>query len=265
MGRGVAVFGALWRLGSAEAVAYRASTLVWILTTSFPLVSLALWSAIAREGAIGDYGQADFVSYFLAAFLIRQLTASWIVWDLDRQVRTGELNALLMRPVHPVAHLCVQNLATQPIRLMLAVPLALALSFALDGAGPGLEGGAWLWMLPAIGLAWLIIFTTQLVVGCLAFWFTHSESIYDVWTGLFIVLSGYAVPTSLFPDALATVARALPFHAALGFPVELWLGRLTRAEILEGFALQLGWAVVFSVAAWVAWRRGLRRYGAVGG
>ena len=94
------MLGALWRLGLAEAVAYRAAMLVWILTTTFPLVSLALWHSLAASGPIGDYGRGDFVAYFVAAFLIRQLTASWVVWDLSAQIASGDLSTLLMRPVH---------------------------------------------------------------------------------------------------------------------------------------------------------------------
>ena len=41
------VIAALWRFSFAEAVAYRLSMLMWILTTTFPLVSLALWTGLA--------------------------------------------------------------------------------------------------------------------------------------------------------------------------------------------------------------------------
>ena len=65
-------------------------------------------------------------------------------------------------------------------------------------------------------------------------------------------------------DRLAEVARVLPFHALLGFPVELLVGRLSLVEALHGVALQLGWLAVFGALAAVLWRRGLRAYGAFG-
>ena len=79
------------------------------------------------------------------------------------------------------------------------------------------------------------------------------------------LLSGAAVPTSLYPDGLAEVVRALPFHATLGFPVELAIGRVSGAAVTQGLALQLLWMVVFGALAALLWRRGVRAYEGVGG
>jgi ABC-2 type transport system permease protein len=72
--------------------------------------------------------------------------------------------------------------------------------------------------------------------GSLAFWLTNASSLFDIWLGLFVV-SGYTVPTSPFPAGLAEVARVLSFHAVLGFPMELPVGRLGRQDALQGIAL----------------------------
>jgi ABC-2 type transport system permease protein len=260
----LAVCGALWSLGFAETAAYGVSLLIWIITATFPLISLVLWRALAESGPIGEYDQDAFDSYFIAAFLVRQLGSSWVVWELDRQIRNGELSSLLMRPVSPVLYYVMLNAATVPMRMVLALPIALAVLVATGGMT--VLSDPWLWPLVilSIVLAWLLNFLVQLVVGCLAFWLTKAASLFEVWLGFFIVLSGYTVPTSLFPAGLAEVARVLPFHAVLGFPVELLVGRLGPAEALQGLGLQLLWiALVGSIAAF-AWRRGLRAYGAFG-
>jgi ABC-2 type transport system permease protein len=257
------VLAAMWRLGVAEAMAYRAAMLVWILTTTFPLVSLALWHSLAERGPIGDYGRADFIAYFVAAFLIRQLTASWVVWDLSTQIASGDLSTLLMRPVHPLLHHLMSNLAALPVRMLLAAPLGVVVLIVAGGVG--VDPGVHLLLAPlAIALAWLLHLAVQLCVACLAFWVTSSTALFEVWLGLYMVLSGYAVPTSLFPAGLATVVRWLPFHALLGFPVELVIGRLSGPEIAAGFALQAVWLALFGGLALWLWRRGLRVYGAVG-
>ncbi len=264
MQRLAAVLAAIWRLGVSEAFAYRAGLAVWILTTTFPLVSLVLWHSLAAAGPIGGYDQADFVAYFVAAFLIRQFSASWVVWELAGQVRSGDLSPLLLRPVHPLLHHAGLNLAALPVRAVLALPIGIAVLVGV-GHTAGLSFGVHLlWAGVAVVLAWLLTFAVQVSIGCLAFWVTSSAALFEVWIGLYMVLSGYAVPTDLFPEAVAGVVRYLPFHAALGFPVELAIGRLDAAAIAGGLALQLGWLVVFAgLSAWL-WRRGLRVYGAVG-
>jgi ABC-2 type transport system permease protein len=256
--------GALWRLGMAEATAYRTSLLIWVLATTMPLISLVLWRALAETGPIGDYDQAGFDSYFIAAFVVRQLSVSWVVWDLDRQIRTGELSALLMRPVHPVAHHVMFNLAALPLRTALAAPIAITLLVATGGISISTNPLALALAIPALVLAWALNFLTQLAIGCLAFWLTKATALYNVWIGAYVVLAGYLVPTSLFPPGLAEVARLLPFHAALGFPVELLIGRLSISQALAGVGLQLAWVAVIGGLAALAWRRGLRAYGAFG-
>ncbi|MCX4240875.1 ABC transporter permease [Paraliomyxa miuraensis] len=260
----LAVVAAMARLGMAEAVAYRVSLLIWIVTSIFPLISLVLWRALAEDGPIGDYDQGDFDSYFVAAFLVRQLVASWVVWDLDRSVRNGDLSVLLLRPVSPVLHHVIINVSVLPLRLALAAPIGLAVLLATGGMQVLDDPTLWLLVPPVLALAWLLNFTVQLSVGCLAFWLTKAAPLFDLWLGAFLVLSGYAVPTSLFPAGLSEVARVLPFHAVLGFPVELMVGRLSWSEALVGLGLQAGWLVIIGAVAAVLWRRGLRAYGAFG-
>ena len=263
--RGLALAGALGRLGIAEAVAYRASLAVWVLTTTFPLIALALWAGIARAGGpIGAYGEAEFVAYFVAAFIVRQVTASWVVWDLERSIRLGELSVLLLRPVHPLVHHVMTNLAALPLRLVLALPLAIVVLVAAGGIGVSTEP-ALLALVPlALVGGWILNFAIQAAIGCLAFWWQRSATLFEIWTCLFVVLSGYAVPTSLLPLGLDEVARLSPFHALLGFPVELLLGHLSPAEALDFLALQWGWVIVSVALARFAWGRGLRAYGAYG-
>jgi ABC-2 type transport system permease protein len=253
----------MWRLGIAEAMAYRAAMLIWILTTTFPLVSLALWHSLAEAGPIGDYGSADFVAYFVAAFLIRQLTASWVVWDLAAQIGSGDLSTLLMRPVHPLLHHLMSNLAALPVRMLLAAPLGVVvLIFAGEverrprpAPAARAAGGdarvvaqplrADLRRLPGV-LADLVDLPVRAVARPL-----HGAV-------------GLRGPDQPVPRGSGR-GRPLPaVSRALGFPVELTIGRLSGPELAVGFALQLLWLAVFGGLALWLWRRGLRAYGAVG-
>ncbi|RYE90856.1 MAG: ABC transporter permease, partial [Myxococcales bacterium] len=80
------------RVGLQEALAYRAELLVWILSTTLPLVMLALFSAVAREAPIGRYGPGEITLYFLVTFGVRQLTGSWVAWQMNLEVREGKLS-----------------------------------------------------------------------------------------------------------------------------------------------------------------------------
>jgi ABC-2 type transport system permease protein len=64
---------------------------------------------------------------------------------------------------------------------------------------------------------------------------------------------------------LAATATVLPFRYALGFPIELALGRLDGRQAAAGLGAAVAWIVVFIVLYRHLWRRGVRHYQAVGG
>ena len=73
----VRAFPALLRVGFADALAYRAEMIVWVLATTMPLVMLALWTTVAETRPGGPLRRsAQFVAYFLATFIVRQLTGA---------------------------------------------------------------------------------------------------------------------------------------------------------------------------------------------
>ena len=255
---------AIARLGIAEAVAYRVSLIVWILTTCFPLVSLILWGSLASDGPIAGYTDQDFVHYFVAAFLVRQVTSSWLVWDLDRQIRTGQLSNLLLRPVWAPVHFGVLNLAALPLRALLALPLALVILTLTDAWGFAGGSASLAWLPLVCMLAWLINFLCQLCVGCLAFWITSASSLYDLWITFYFVLSGYAIPISLFPAGMPQYVRFTPFYLSLGFAVDLLQGKLDPNEFSSLLGGQLIWVVTLAGIARVLWIRGVRVHAAVG-
>ena len=68
----------LFRIGFAETVAYRGEFLIWILTTTMPLVMLALWTSVAAEAPFRGFTSEAFVAYYLATLIVRNLVGTWV-------------------------------------------------------------------------------------------------------------------------------------------------------------------------------------------
>ena len=105
------------RVGLAEAIAYRAEMLVWVLSTTMPFVMWVMWSAVAQVApVIGQsgkaYGAGTFSAYFLCTFIVRQLVSSWASWEMNWEVRQGTLAMRLLRPLHPVLAYAALRLTT---------------------------------------------------------------------------------------------------------------------------------------------------------
>jgi ABC-2 type transport system permease protein len=264
--RGTAVaFPSLLRVGFMDAVAYRAELVVWMLATTMPLVMLALWSTVAADGPIGRYGQPEFVAYFLATFIVRQLTGSWAFYEMNFDVRNGTLGMRLLRPVHPLWAYAADSLAAMPMRLLVSLPVA-ALALAIVGRGAVTHDPV-LWALFGASIvgSWLITLFVNLAVGCLAFFLESSVKLMDTWLVFFFVLSGYLIPVDLFPRGVRHVVDWLPFRVQIGLPVELLTGAHDVAHALTLLGRQWMWVAIGLLVTSLLWRSGLRRFAAYGG
>jgi ABC-2 type transport system permease protein len=256
---------ALLRIGVLDSLAYRGEMLVWILTTTMPLIMLALFGAVARQHPLGRYGEPQLVTYFLVTFIVRQLTSSWAAWHINMEVRDGTISTRLLRPVHPLVAYAAEALATLPVRAALALPVSILLLLVVGARDltrdPVLWGLFWASLLGALLLSMFVSFA----IGALAFFVESAAKVLDIWLTVFFVLSGYLIPIDLFPARLRGALDWLPFRYQMGLPVELITGAHGRAQALSLLGRQWLFVALTVAVTLVVWRRGLARYAAYGG
>ncbi len=258
-------FPTLMKVGFSEAVAYRAEMLVWVLATTMPLVMMALWTAVARDAPIGRFGEGEFIAYFLATFIVRQLTGSWAAWQMNFEIRQGTLSMRLLRPLSPIVAWAVEHLAAIPLRLVVAIPIAVIMLATVGGGQLPSTALGWLMWVAAVMGGWAITFLVGICIGCLSFFMEQSLKIMDVWLALYFVFSGYLIPVELFPGALRELVDWLPFRYQIGLPVELLTSRHEVGEAAGMLLRQWGLVFGFAALAWALWRSGLKRFAAYGG
>jgi ABC-2 type transport system permease protein len=201
----------------------------------------------------------------MATLVVRLVSGTWVVWELNMDVRQGTLQKRLLRPVHPLLSYLAENLAAIPLRLIVVAPIALA-AFFWVGAEAFSHDVLLLLLVPlAIFVAFLLTFGAMAAIGTLSLFWESSIAVFDLWLGLYTVLSGYVMPLEFSPPALATLIRCLPFRPMLAFPVEALLGLITLREALVDLALQWLWILFFSWLSYVLWQKGMRRFAAYGG
>lgn len=255
----------LLRVGVAETVAYRAEFLVWILTTTLPLVMLGLWTRVAAEEPFQGYSSAAFVAYYLSNLIVRNLTGSWVAWQVSEEIRLGSMSMRLLRPLHPIIAFAASHLAAVPFRSVVALPVAGVLLISSGASALATEPLQLALLVPSLVLAWLITFSTMFMIGCLAFFVTRSMALLNLYFLLFSLLSGYLLPIPLLPWWIRAPAEVLPFRFMLSAPIELMTRSLSGDQITRLMAGQLAWAIASLVLALWVFRRGVRRFEAVGG
>lgn len=256
------------RVGWKDALAYRGEFLVWMLTMTLPLVMLALFRAVAAEGALGGFDAAAFTAYFLAGLCVRQLASSWSIWEINREIREGALSMRLLRPIHPLWSYLCDSVAAIPMRAAISLPVALVLLYSIDGAaGEKLARDPATLALFVLSLAQAfgIIFSISSTIGALGLYFESALGLWNIYVGLFMLLSGYLLPLALFPAWLRRVASLTPFPYLQSLPIEILVGRPSVAVMLRGIAIQTAWLAVAVTVLLLVWQRAQKRFAAYGG
>jgi viologen exporter family transport system permease protein len=254
-------FVALTQVGLASWVEYRAELYLWALTGVLPLILLGVWRQASAGGAFA-LGPAEFTRYFLMVFMVRQATIVWVIWEFEGLVVGGALSSLLLQPQSLGFRFVVFHLTERLARL----PLALVVLFLGFWAYPDAR------FLPSIanaGLAFLAIvasFATRFVIqyafAMVAFWSERASSLEELWFLLYVPLAGMLAPLDVYPESVRRVAEWTPFPYFVYFPVQILIGH--AVHVGRGFAVLFVWALAGCLLQRVLWKRGLRRYSAMG-
>jgi len=255
--------GGLFRVGYAYMTEYRAELLLWALAHSLSIILMGVWSQAAARGSFA-LGPLEVIRYFLAVFVVRQLTVVWVIWDVEQQVQAGKLAPLLLQPVDPGWRHLVNHVAERAARMPFTV-LLVVLFFVLYPAA---------WWVPSpttllsfavlVTTAFLLRFLVQYTIALGCFWTERASALEQLHFLLFMFLGGALVPLDFFPDELRAVVMLTPFPAMLWLPCRVLVGGVPVAEVARAVAVLVGWGAFFLVVNRLLWRAGLRRFSAMG-
>ena len=231
----------------------------WVLSGSFPLILMGLWQEAARSGQF-ELKPSDVVRYFLAVFVVRQLTVVWVIWDFEREVLEGKLSPLLLQPLDPGWRHFSSHLAERLARLpFIAVLVGLFLAlYPAARQRPAHIG----WGLVAVGLAFCLRFLMQYTYAMVAFWVERATAIEQFSFLLYTFFSGMVAPLTLFPDMIRSVVFWTPFPYLIYVPASLIVG--LPIDIEKSMAITIVWCFIFWSLNRFLWQQGLKRYSGMG-
>jgi ABC-2 type transport system permease protein len=250
-------------------VQYRANIALWLMWgIAEPAVALGIWWSIAEAagGRVEGYSQFGFARYFFAVTLVNQLTQAWDAWYIDHWIAEGEMNHRIARPVGPIHEAIADNVAYKVRTGSIVIAVWIVAAVIWPSMRISISPERWLLVALSIVLGASIRFLNGFAIGLLAFWTTRATSLIELQMALALFLSGQIAPLDLLPARVASAAHLLWFPYTIAFPVLLLTGvGDTNMSIAHGFIGQLVWLALWWLAYHIVWRRGLQRYGAVGG
>jgi ABC-2 type transport system permease protein len=250
----------------ANQFAYRGAIAIWLLAlVSAPVISLVVWTTIAREngGSAGGITTGQYAAYFVAVMVVNNMTFTWIMWEMEWRVKNGFFSPVLLRPMHPIHNDLVVNLTFKMMTLVAMLPIAVVLAVVF---GAEFETTVWdaFAFVPVLIGAMALRFLCEWTVSLAALWITRTVTLNQLYGTLTMFLAGMVAPLSLFPAPVRVIAFVLPFRWTVAFPADVLLGRADARDLLIGIGMQLVWIAISLLAMREVWKRGVRRYSAVG-
>jgi ABC-2 type transport system permease protein len=259
-------------VGIQNNLTYRFNFLARTVFGLVPLIAmLYIWKAIYQGKPpgekVGDYTLAQMISYYLVATIVDALTAvNEDDWQIAADIKDGNISQFLLKPIDYLwFRLCLFFSGRLTYLAMAALPLAIFIFylrryFALppDWVTLGI-------FLVSTFLTALLQFFISYAMAMLAFWVLEVSTFIFILFAFEYIASGHLFPLDILPPGLSQALFFTPFPYQLYFPVSIYMGKITGAELLHRLVVQTLWVVAAYFLARFAWARGIRKYSAVGG
>ncbi len=258
-------------IGLQNTFVYRWNFVLRSLFGIVPLIgTIYLWRAMYGEESgrqLGSYTYSALIYYFaLSVFVDNLVTPTEDEWQIAADIRDGRLSFLLLKPLNYLAYRFTLYASYRLLYTAIILPgVALIFYFLRDHVTLPAQPLTWVAFAASAAMAGLIQFAIAYAIAMLAFWLLEISTIIFIVFSFEYFLSGQLFPLDMLPAWLSGFIHWAPFTYELYFPVQVFMERVKGDALREGLLIQAGWVVILWAVAHGMWRRGIRRYQAVGG
>jgi ABC-2 type transport system permease protein len=258
-------------VGIQNNLTYRFNFLTRALFGLIPLTAVILmWRTIysdkGADATVATYTLAQMISYYLMVTIVDALTAvNEDDWQIAADIKDGNISHFLLKPVDYLTFRFCLFLSGRMTYLAVAViPLALFFFWLRAYFVLPADAATLGWFALSLVLTALLQFFISYSMAMLAFWVLEVSTFIFILFAFEYIASGHLFPLDLLPPALERALHFTPFPYQLYFPVGIYMGKVTGAELAQGLMIQFGWVIAAYALARFAWHRGIRKYAAVG-
>lgn len=257
-------------IGLQNTFVYRWNFLLRCLFSFVPFLgAIFLWGAVFSDPdkRLAGYDMAATISYFLALiFLDSVASPTEDDFQIAGEIRDGLINQFLLKPVNYfVYRFCLFWSSRLIYTLVTLIPILCVALLARKYAVVPATFDQWMLAAAAAFFSACLQFAIAYCTALLAFWLLDISAPTFIVFSIEFALGGHLFPLDMMPPAIYEVIRLLPFYYEYFFPLQVFLGRASPQEILQGFMLQIFWLAFFLILGQAIWKAGLRKYTAVGG
>jgi ABC-2 type transport system permease protein len=241
--------------------AYRWSSLSWLFGHLFMIAgTVYIWYISAANGST-LFNFKEIFTYYIIGSLIS--ISNGVHYNIGNRISSGKLSNIMISPSSAIMRCVVSDSGWHVFSNLINTILMV---------GIAIIGREYIFLpseIPPIiftFLAAIVGFIAQiyinLIFGMLAFWMTDAWGIFDLQGNITNILSGKLIPLSVLP--FNGLISALPFAYFYFLPIQIFMEKYSYNQIVQIFFIGLLWIFILHILTRVIWKRGLKKFEAVG-
>lgn len=238
----------------------------WIILESQSfLIMYFLWMFIYKNHSmVSGYTLSAIITYYLVAYFVKQNTGSYFDWNIIKKVNDGYFSQFLFRPLTHRTYYFYHNIGEKMIRFIMLLPMLAVLLLLVKNYFILPDFNRMGFFFLAFMMSFFLNAFFTMLIGYTAFWTEKSESLVYFKDAIVFYISGAMIPLAFFGDRVSGILGLLPFRYFVSFPIEIYLGKITSAQMYNGFILSIVWLLVFITMDKLLFHYGIRRFSSVG-
>lgn len=219
-----------------------------------------------EEGGESSFSLNEIMTYYGFVRIIWMMTNPFDFKLITGEIKSGNLNKLLLKPVNPILYYVFQQLGETIIYLTINAIFVISFLLIL-GITPVLPTNILILpvLLLLLVLARISVILFYATIGSVGFWTTETKHLHHILINMVRLFGGSFLPLAMLPIVVGKIANFLPFKYAISFPVNFYLGRFDFTESLSAIGILALWIFGLSLLSSILWKKGLRNYEAIGG
>lgn len=254
---GLSKYLAVFKTQLSNRSAYAADLAAQSLTIiMFMWIFMQLWRTtygFSGQTQIAGFSLSDTLWYLMIAETI-MLSKPRLSSSISATVKDGAIAYLLNKPYNYLLYQLSIGLGDALVQAGFNLLAGGITVWLLVGPPPGWQ--SWPLTLIAMGLAWLIDFCINALIGMAAF-ITEDVSAFEwIYSKFLLLLGGVLIPLNFFPDWLKRITDFLPFAYTIYGPARLFV-EASIPQFINLTLVQLFWIAVLGGLLSLIYRRSI--------
>jgi ABC-2 type transport system permease protein len=261
-----------FKINFLNSVNYRFNTLINLVFGNLRLIIVIFfWNLIYggdTQKVLNGFTLGGIITYLIIIDILGTLAFNLrnSGFDFSGMIKSGSLGPELLKPRRLGAHIYFRNLAGGITGM---IPQAAFIICIMPFAARFL-----VWDLNIINVAFILLFLAAgtasshllcSILGYMAFWLEEADAVMWSFAVLLNMAMGFFIPLDFFPKWSIPILEMLPFSSWGYIQTKIYIGLYQIDRQILLLTVQILWIGALSWLNAAIWKKGVKRYSAVGG